>query len=408
MILFLSTNDILGGAAMVTHRLASALRRMGVDARMLVGRKDGDDAWVAQVGSFRRKVAKVAERAEIFASNGFDRADLWKVSTARFGAAVASHPWVAEADAIVLGWVNQGFLSLGQLRRICEMKKPVVWWMHDLWCATGICHLPAGCTRYELGCGRCPLLHWERRMGDLSRAVWERKMDIFRRYPIKFLAVSRWQREQCLKGSLLRGMDIEVLGHAFPVEEFTTEPVVASDCGKLRIVMGAARLDDPVKGLPVAIEALNLLAQEHPELAARSEAVFFGGLADENAFEALRFPFRYVGRMAPDELRNLYATATVVLSTSRFETMGATLMEGMAAGATPVTFGVGGQPDIVTHGENGYIADYGSAQSVAHCLRLALESPFPRAEQHASVASRFSEKVIAGRLLRIIAAMRGE
>lgn len=408
MILFLSTNDTLGGAAMVTHRLASALRRTGVDARMLVGRKDGDDEWVAQVGSSRRKVAKVAERAEIFASNGFDRADLWKVSTARFGAAVASHPWVAEADAIVLGWVNQGFLSLGQLRRICEMKKPVVWWMHDLWCATGICHLPAGCTHYELGCGRCPLLHWERRMGDLSRAVWERKMDIFRRYPIKFLAVSRWQREQCLKGSLLRGMDIEVLGHAFPVEESTTEPAEGSDCGKLRIVMGAARLDDPVKGLPVAIEALNLLAQEHPELAARSEAVFFGGLADENAFEALRFPFRYVGRMAPDELRNLYATATVVLSTSRFETMGATLMEGMAAGATPVTFGVGGQPDIVTHGENGYIADYGSAQSVAHCLRLALESPFPRAEQHASVASRFSEKVIAGRLLRIIAAMRGE
>lgn len=408
MILFLSTNDTLGGAAMVTHRLASALRRMGVDARMLVGRKDGDDAWVAQVGSFRRKVAKVAERAEIFASNGFDRADLWKVSTARFGAAVASHPWVAEADAIVLGWVNQGFLSLGQLRRICEMKKPVVWWMHDLWCATGICHLPAGCTRYELGCGRCPLLHWERRMGDLSRFVWERKMDIFRRYPIRFLAVSHWQREQCLKGSLLRGMDIEVLGHAFPVEEFTTEPSEGSDCGKLRIVMGAARLDDPVKGLPVAIEALNLLAQEHPELAARSEAVFFGGLADAHAFDALRFPYSYVGRMAHDELRNLYATATVVLSTSRFETMGATLMEGMAAGATPVTFGVGGQPDIVTHGENGYIADYGSAQSVAHCLRLALESPFPRAEQHASVASRFSEKVIAGRLLRIIAAMRGE
>lgn len=408
MILFLSTNDTLGGAAMVTYRLVSALRRTGVDARMLVGRKDGDDEWVAQVGSSRRKVAKVAERAEIFASNGFDRADLWKVSTARFGAAVASHPWVAEADAIVLGWVNQGFLSLGQLRRICEMKKPVVWWMHDLWCATGICHLPAGCTRYEMGCGRCPLLHWERRMGDLSRAVWERKMDIFRRYPIKFLAVSRWQREQCLKGSLLRGMDIEVLGHAFPVEEFTTEPAEASDRGKLRIVMGAARIDDPIKGLPVAIEALNLLAQEHPELAERSEAVFFGGLADENAFEALRFPYRYVGRMAPDELRNLYATATVVLSTSRFETMGATLMEGMAAGATPVTFGVGGQPDIVTHGENGYIADYGSAQSVAHCLRLALESPFPRAEQHASVASRFSEKVIAGRLLRIIAAMRGQ
>ena len=40
-ILFLSTNDELGGAAIVTKRLVKALRRRGEDARMLVAHKNG-------------------------------------------------------------------------------------------------------------------------------------------------------------------------------------------------------------------------------------------------------------------------------------------------------------------------------------------------------------------------------
>ena len=80
-VVFLSTNDQLGGAAIVTLRLVEALRSAGVDARMVVGRKDGTDDYVAQVGQTRRKVAKVLERGEVFINNGFDMGDLWKVST---------------------------------------------------------------------------------------------------------------------------------------------------------------------------------------------------------------------------------------------------------------------------------------------------------------------------------------
>ena len=115
-VVFLSTNDQLGGAAIVTLRLVEALRSAGVDARMVVGRKDGTDDYVAQVGQTRRKVAKVLERGEVFINNGFDMGDLWKVSTGSFGADVCGHPWVRDADVIVLGWINQGFLSLPQLK----------------------------------------------------------------------------------------------------------------------------------------------------------------------------------------------------------------------------------------------------------------------------------------------------
>ena len=119
MVLFISTNDDLGGAAVVTMRLAMALRRRGIDARMLVGHKRSGYAWVVTLSSWRVAAAKVAERAQIFAHNGLTRRDLWQVSTGSFGAGVCSHPWVEDADMIVLGWVSQGVVSLSDLRRLC-------------------------------------------------------------------------------------------------------------------------------------------------------------------------------------------------------------------------------------------------------------------------------------------------
>ncbi len=414
-VVFLSTNDKLGGAAIVTLRLVEALRSAGVDARMVVGRKDGTDDYVAQVGQTRRKVAKVLERGEVFINNGFDMVDLWKVSTGSFGADVCGHPWVRDADVIVLGWINQGFLSLPQLKKLCHTGKPVFWWMHDLWCATGICHLPpGGCSRFEVGCGLCPLLHRKKSQGDLSHRIWERKMRVIGQSPIRFITVSSWQRDMALRSSLLRGKGIDVIPHAFPVELAYTEPRGDATSEKLAflnslgnrrlIVMGAARLDDPVKNLPMAVTALNLFRDRYPQEADGCEAVFFGTLRDHDMLNGLKMPCRLPGQLDAGELRQLYSAASVVLSTSHFETMGATLMEGMAGGAIPVTFNQGGQGDIVTHNENGFIADYGSAESIAANPARALPltgAPFTRTAQHASIASRFSAPAIAGRFLEL-------
>lgn len=65
-VLLLSTNDILGGAAVVTYRLMHALRGEGVDARMLVANRQTVDECVGEVGQARLKAAFVAERGEIF------------------------------------------------------------------------------------------------------------------------------------------------------------------------------------------------------------------------------------------------------------------------------------------------------------------------------------------------------
>lgn len=411
-ILFLSTNDNLGGAAIVTRRLVEALRHRNVDARMLVARKSGNEEWIAQVNPAAAAIAKVAERGEIFLNNGFNLPDLWKVSTASFGAVIYGHPWVKEADIIVINWINQGLMSLADLKRLNSSGKRIIWMMHDLWCATGICHLPGDCRRFTTGCSHCPLLHSMKGNNDLSHRIWKKKLRLMEGNNVKLVAMSRWQREIALESPLIGSRSIEVLPHAFPVEEYSTTPNFESLPDPIRgiigsrkiIVMGAARLDDPVKDLPMAIESLNTFKDQHPGLAGQCEAVFFGNIRNPDAFNNLRMPWHHAGTLGGNTLQQLYAASSVVLSTSKFETMGATLMEGMAAGAIPVTFGNGGQTDIVTDGENGYVADYGSPVSVARCLAKALAdpAPFSRQAQHLSVADRFSADAIAGRFLKLV------
>ena len=416
MILFLSTNDLLGGAAMVTFRLVEALRRQGEDARMLVAWKQSDKPWVDTVDPLRFRVAKAVERAGIFARNGFDRRDLWKVSDASTSCGATSHPWMREARVVVFGWICQGLLSLADIRRLERTDKRLIWWMHDLWCATGICHLPApGCTRYTEGCGLCPWLHGRAGRHDLSARIFGRKMEILRSFRIRYAAVSAWQRDRCMESPIFEGKRIEVLGHPLQMEEF---PVVTSDearrdmgalspllaealeSGRPIIAMGAARLDDPVKGLSIAIDALNDLNDRRDT--PRGVAVLFGALKNPDALAALRYPHVHIPYVEARLLPQLYAAATIVLSTSHFETMGATLMEGIAGGATAMTFGTAGQTDIVADGENGYIAAYPDPASVAECLTRGLAAPFPRDAQHRSIGRRFAADTVARRFLRLL------
>lgn len=112
-VVILNTADAHGGAAIASWRLLHALVGEGVDARMLVVDRTTADPLVDVAGTAeQRRWAFLRERIGIFAANGLNRRDLFKVSTARYGVDVLSHPWLRSADVVCLNWINQGMLSL--------------------------------------------------------------------------------------------------------------------------------------------------------------------------------------------------------------------------------------------------------------------------------------------------------
>lgn len=392
-------SDSLGGAAIATRRLMHALQAEGINAEMLVFNKmSADDTVHPTCSRLRRAFPFMGERLGIFLKNGFSRANLFKVSTASTGIDISRHPVIREADVILLSWINQGMLSLRGIRRLASLGKPIVWNMHDMWNLTGICHHAYECTAFTEKCGNCQFLTGRRRH-DVAYRTQRRKADLYNSCSITFVAVSEWLAERARRSSLLRNADVRVISNAFPIASFFTKPTVEMQCvgdSEQLIVMGAARLDDPIKGLPYAIDALNYLFDNEPEIARNCVAVFFGDIKDASLFDRLRFPYRHLGLVNDNNiLRQLYARADVVLSTSLYETLGCTLVEGMASGALPVSFGRGGQTDIFDHKVTGYMAEYKNAADVAEGIKWALAQKPDREQLHEIARQKFSASVIA-------------
>ena len=403
-ILIVNTSHNTGGAAIAAGRLAAALDSAGTDVRMLVRDASRPDSLTSMLPTtWRHKMHCLWERGVIWLNNGLKRDNLFAVDIANIGTDITILPEFRNADIIHLHWVNQGMLSLKIIGRILRSGKPVVWTMHDMWCLTGICHHSYECRGYRHNCGNCQWLLGREK--DLSSKIWKRKMELFSRIPITFVAVSNWLAERCHESRLLSSKQIEVIHNPFPADYFAPDAlgrVRYIDTGNRpnKIVMCAARLDDPIKGLHYAIDALNYIASNKPELAKTITVLFVGALADPHALDNLKIDYYRLGRVNdPNMMRDIYTSAKVVLSTSLYETLPTTLAEGQATGCLPVTFGRGGQSDIVTHLKDGYIARYKDPESIAEGIEWALQQDVDRQALNESVRERFSSSAIAGQYI---------
>lgn len=377
-IVIINKSDSTGGAAVVSRRLMEALREEGVDARMLVAEKLSDSPYIHTIASpLRLKWAFLADRLRIAFANGFRRSTLFKLDAAAAGIDPMRNPLVKEADAIFINWINQGVLSLRGLKQLLRSGKKIIWTMHDQWNFTGLCHHTDGCegfSIYEPGggrCGFCPMLGRHGGKNDLSRRINDAKSDLYAAGNIRFVAVSNWLAERARESRLLRNADIYVIPNPFPMPEqalsqgensrFDKKEGVSEGWqeGKateptLNLIFGAARLDDEVKDFPMLIEVLRQLKLLSPQLSARTRLILFGAIKDATLLAKIPIEYDYKGTLTDrSEINALYAGADIVLSTSKWETLPGTLIEGQAQGAWPIAFDAGGQRDIIDDGLTG-------------------------------------------------------
>ena len=146
-VLIINTSERIGGAAIAASRLMESLKNNGIKAKMLVRDKQTDQISVVRLKSNWLQVWKFMwERIVIWSANRFRRYHLFDVDIANTGTDITSLPEFRQADVIHLHWINQGMLSLNDIRKILTSGKPVVWTMHDMWPCTGICHYARECT----------------------------------------------------------------------------------------------------------------------------------------------------------------------------------------------------------------------------------------------------------------------
>ncbi len=340
-VLIINTAERIGGAAIAANRLMEALKNNGIKTKFLVRDKQTDQVTVVALTKSWRRIWQFAwERAVIWAANGFKRKNLFAVDIANTGTDITSLPefrqadvihlhWVnqgmlslndirrfkrknlfavdiantgtditslpefRQADVIHLHWVNQGMLSLNDIRRIIRSGKPVVWTMHDMWPFTGICHYAGSCKKYTQQCQSCELLQRPHKR-DLSHTVFQKKTRLYAGSKLTFVACSHWLEEMAKQSALLQGQAITSIPNAINTNLFKPRPKkfareklnLPSD--KKLLLFGSMKITDKRKGISYLIEACKQIADHDPELGQNLGVVVLGSHAEQYAS---LFPF---------------------------------------------------------------------------------------------------------------------
>ena len=405
----LCLSDSVGGAAITSRRLTEALIRKGVDASLVVVRKGSDRPYVIKAPfPLRRRWTFLSERAGIYLANGFSRKNLFKIDTGAKGLPLWKIPAVKDADAVIINWVNQGMLSLKGVERLVRMGKRVIWTMHDMWNFTGICHHSFACRNFTRECGSCFLLGRRASPSDLSHRIWKKKKALYSSGKIKFVAVSSWLMTLARESSLLCNANLTLIPNAFPdVDRFLSSyPAVRHP---FAIIFVAARLDDPIKGLDILRQGISAFRHLYPRIAGESVLRLVGDVKDPAALKGFEIETEYLGPIHDERLMaQAYMESAVVISTSLFENLPGTLVEGQAFGCIPVAFDRGGQRDIIQHQSTGFLVPWTDdetirATDIADALNRALtHSDDIRPLMAESVRQKFSYDAVAKQYLTLL------
>ena len=410
-VLIVNTSERIGGAAIAAGRLVEALKNNGIKAKMLVREKQTDRLSVIGLNKNWWKVWQfIWERILIWKENRFKKHNLFAVDIANTGTDITVLPEFQAADIIHLHWINQGMLSLNDIRKILLSGKPVVWTMHDMWPCTGICHHARECDKYHQECHHCPYIYKGGGKKDLSNQVFKKKKEIYQLAPVTFVTCSRWLKERASQSALLKGHTIVDIPNPISTGLFKPQNALAArnkmelPTDKKLILFGSVKVTDKRKGIDYFIESCKLLAEKYPEMKEELGVVVYG-----NNSEYLKplIPFQvyaldYISN--EKDLVNIYNAVDLYVTPSLEENLPTTIMEAMACGVPCVGFNVGGIPEMIDHLHNGYVAEYKSAEDLANGIIWTLsESEYQSLSEEAcrKAVSNYSESIVAKKYIDI-------
>ena len=369
-ILFVSTRDLGGGAALAAYRLAVALQKQGHEVRMLVQTKNSKEEFVVAYDSmllpktFTKIVQKVKNKwynwltlsnakkrtLESYDKNPYD-IHLGNVCIYRNLEEVFKQE---QYDILHLHWVD-AFVRPSDL---VGVRKPIIWTLHDCTYFTGGCPHPFECKGYVNGCDKtnnCLMVGAKWMQCYIKRNVAQRQKLYKKRDEIHFVAPSHWMAQKMRESALLRDMQISVIPNCIDTDLFTKiEKSIAKQklglsAHKRYIAYGAMNaLIDKNKGCDLLQKAIAGIDIPNVEL------LIFGTTEDQSLDFGLQVT--YMGNVDNNDMPLLYNAVDVVLVPSRFESFSFVSAESMSCGTPVVAFAQGGCIDIIDHKQTGYLA----------------------------------------------------
>lgn len=136
-----------------------------------------------------------------------------------------------------------------------------------MWECTAICHHAHTCTLFKSECRNCRFLRFPGN-NDLAHRVFKKKQKLFSHAsPLNIVAVSTWLSSQIQQSTLLKEKPVSVIPNTLSPTDFrimdkelSRKELSLPD--KHIILFGAARIDDPIKGVEYLLRAIRLLIEK--------------------------------------------------------------------------------------------------------------------------------------------------
>lgn len=362
-ILILSASDTKGGAAKVAHHLAQGLSDRHHEVCYLVQKQSGTDEFTQEIPHSPQPTSRsISER--VIHRLGINQLGLNNSVPFKLGG-----KFIRQFDVVHLHDLPAfNYAALPWLTRL----RPTVWTMHTMAAFTGNCLYAYDCDRWQKNCGDCPQfgqfpLSWlHRDASDLNLNI---KRLLYGLSKLHIIGVSQWISEQARQGILGRFPIDTILN---PVD--TTDFYAIADHTSLRqrlnipveanviLFSVSGKIEDNRKGLDIILKAL-------PQLKTPNIYLIPLGIANDNgdiSAALANFPHREFEHVSDTaKLNELLNVADIVWHPSRADTSSLMSLEAFAAGTPVIAAQVGGVPEVVQHGDIGYLIPPDDPDSLA-------------------------------------------
>ena len=382
------------GAGRAAIRINKAVKEQEIDSKVYVLYKnDMADSSEIKLDRFQRIAMNLLIRINYILLKKYPQRGYFHED--KLGINLMKNEEISSADIIHFHWVNDGIWSDAFIKALIELKKPIVWTMHDMWSFTGGCHYDDFCEKYVGQCGECKVLCSNKKK-DTAYKAQEKKKNYLSKMNIQLVGCSKWitsRANESYIGSSLKKSAIcipnPINDQQFKLyEKGLCKQLLGINCQKQLILFGAVNAaSDKRKGAPYIFEAIKKLDSRKYILGVFGSQTVDLELDD---FEIINF-----GRIADDfHLSIMYNAADVFVAPSLQENLANTVMEALVSGTPVVAFNIGGMSDMIIHYENGYLARPFDAEDLAKGIEYAEQIKDNRKEIREGILDRFSEEII--------------
>jgi glycosyltransferase involved in cell wall biosynthesis len=270
-------------------------------------------------------------------------------------------------DVVFMHNIQDKSFSLGVLR-IARIWR-TFWMLHDQWhlCIWSYPH-PYSCRGFESGCRRC------RALPGLAPLVRLAQDTVFSHIPVEVIVPSQWLYDQ-LDFCGLREKPRHLVPYGIDTNFFKpianahvlSEKHLALNIHKgKRLLLFIGDMRDKRKGWDIAVEVLRRVKKKNDV-----NLLFVGEPPSSGVTEN---GVQFTGQIDHSLMPLLYSAADLLLFPTRADNLPVVILEALACETPVVASSVGGIPEMISNGKNGFLVGQGDVLQYAKHVDKILDN----------------------------------